>query len=298
MCKKYFDEIGLASLKSCFLHIIDDIAVGLSGPGSDCFGFDDEISRDHDWGPAFCVFVPERLYKIRGKDLAEWYDALPKKFDGYGPRYVTEPGRVGIINLERFFAMYTGFSNTAPTTLQWLHADSSGLAVCTNGEVFFDGSGEFSAWRKAYSHYPEDVKKKKIACEAFLAGQSGQYNYIRSSKRNDVFASEYALAEFCSHALSLAFLMSDRYAPFYKWKLRAAKQLPEKYAEIAYRVQAVLTDRHGDTLGNIEKLSAYIITLFESHGLAVKKGDFLADYKGAIEQGISDKQIRTLPGLY
>ncbi len=30
------------------------IAVGLVGKGSDCFGFDDVLSQDHDFGTALC----------------------------------------------------------------------------------------------------------------------------------------------------------------------------------------------------------------------------------------------------
>lgn len=298
LCKKYFNEIALSSLKACFPHIVEDIAIGLSGPGSDCFGFDDEISQDHDWGPAFCVFVPARLYKIRAKEIAAWYDSLPKQFAGYGPRYVTEPDRIGVIDLERFFAMYTGFMNMSPTNTQWLRADSVGLAVCTNGEIFMDGSGECTAWRNALSSYPEDVRKKKIAGACFLAGQSGQYNYVRSVKRKDVFAAKFALSEFCSQVLSIAFLMSGKYAPFYKWKLRAAKELPKTYAHIAHSVESILANGNNNTQNAIEELSSYIISLLEKQNLAAKKGDFLADYKGVIEQSIIDKETRTMPGLY
>ena len=50
LCKQYFNEIARESMTACFSHIINDIAVGMIGAGSECFGYDDEISRDHDWG--------------------------------------------------------------------------------------------------------------------------------------------------------------------------------------------------------------------------------------------------------
>ena len=38
-----------------FSEYEDKIAVGFVGEGSERFGFDDVYSRDHDFGPGFCM---------------------------------------------------------------------------------------------------------------------------------------------------------------------------------------------------------------------------------------------------
>ena len=41
--------------------IMDMAAVGLVGEGSECFGCDDAESQDHDFGPAFCLWLPREV---------------------------------------------------------------------------------------------------------------------------------------------------------------------------------------------------------------------------------------------
>lgn len=53
LCRAYFDEVGFPMLRESFSSVLDRMAVGLVGDGSECYGFDDAVSRDHDWGPAF-----------------------------------------------------------------------------------------------------------------------------------------------------------------------------------------------------------------------------------------------------
>lgn len=297
LCRAYFMETAHESLVSRFGEISGQLAAGLCGPGSDCFGYDDDISRDHDWGPGFCLFVPGRLYNSYAEELSTWYQALPKTFCGYGPRFITEAGRVGVIHMEQFFSMYSGLPGKVASARQWLFASTEGLAACTNGEVFLDDSGELTAWRAALAQYPEDVRRKKIASSCFLAGQSGQYNYYRSQQRGDVFASAYALSQFCFHTLSLVFLLANRFAPFYKLKLRAAKELPPPYCHIAQHVEEILRCG-GNPKNRIEAVADELIALLGTQGLAEIQSNFLADYKEPIEQGIADTEIREMPGLY
>ena len=52
------------------------IAVGMVGEGSDCYGFDDEISMDHDYQIGFCMWLTDEDYELFGEDLQKEYDHL------------------------------------------------------------------------------------------------------------------------------------------------------------------------------------------------------------------------------
>ena len=58
LSKAFYTEIGEPMLRERFPELLPFLAVGLTGSGSECYGFDDEISQDHDFEPGFCIFVP------------------------------------------------------------------------------------------------------------------------------------------------------------------------------------------------------------------------------------------------
>jgi hypothetical protein len=51
LAEKYYEEYGHQLVAECCDAAKDRIAAGLVGEGSECYGFDDELSQDHDWGP-------------------------------------------------------------------------------------------------------------------------------------------------------------------------------------------------------------------------------------------------------
>ena len=99
LAERYFTAYGLPMLKNSFAGRMDRIACGLAGEGSECFGFDDELSRDHDWGAAFCLWLTDDDYAAFGQDLAEAYKALPDTVDGFSRRKESPmaAGRSGVI---------------------------------------------------------------------------------------------------------------------------------------------------------------------------------------------------------
>ena len=185
-------------------------AAGLVGEGSECLGFDDEISRDHDWGPGFCLWLTEEDLAVHGKALREAYSALPREYLGVRRLRESEHsrGRVGVSSIPEFYGRFLGPKGPPETLTQWLTVSDQALSVCTNGRVFQDVPGEFTRVReKLLAGYPEDVRRKRLAAQCAKAAQAGQYNHPRCVSRGDGVAALRALGEFLDHAQAVVFLL-------------------------------------------------------------------------------------------
>ena len=226
LSRLYFEE-AKKSLFETFPDYEDRIAAGLSGEGSECFGYDDDLSRDHDYEPSFCLWVSQSDYEKIGFKLERFYAKLPKEFMGIKRLPSPPDNRRGVIITEEFFTRFTGFPHGPETARDWLGIPSYFLAEATNGEIFYDKGGRFSAIReKLAAGYPDDVRLKKLSAHLAAMGQSGQYNYARCKSRGETGAAQLAVMEFVKHALEAAHLINNRYCPFYKWAYRSLRNLP------------------------------------------------------------------------
>jgi hypothetical protein len=295
LAETYYDTHGAPLIASQFGAYAQRIAVGLVGPGSECFGFDDDISRDHDWGPEFCIWLTAEDYEQFGAALQQAYEALPATFMGFGPRIVSpgEEKRTGVGTISAFYKTYTGLDHVPASLSEWLCIPESSLATCTNGKIFADPLGEFSRWRKALlNFYPEDVRLKKLASRCFTIAQAGQYNFERSLKRKEYFAVHYSETKFCADAISLVFLMNKRYTPFYKWMHRAVMELPLLGKEIhALISDLVACQAFEEKPAIIEKTCALIISALKKEGLSDSASDFLLDHAYRIHDRIEDRRL-------
>lgn len=69
LSRAYYEEYGKPMIDTQLAQYKPYLAAGLVGEGSECLGFDDELSTDHDFGPAFCLWVPEELYAKAGTEM-------------------------------------------------------------------------------------------------------------------------------------------------------------------------------------------------------------------------------------
>lgn len=298
LCRSYFETYGRPMLDLRFPKHSARIAAGLVGEGSECLGYDDEISRDHDYGPGFCLWLAKEDYDEIGQELQRAYLELPREYGGLQRMTSAQgQGRVGVFETGAFYRRFTGLSGPPETLLQWLRLPESYLATATSGEVFWDPLGAFSEIRQTYlNYYPEDVRRKKLAARAVQAAQAGQYNFSRCWKHGESVAAGIALHKFIEAAISMAHLLCRRYMPYYKWMHRSLAQLPKlsDLAELIQRLSRIggYAEHREEAEDLIEQISARLIWELRTQGLSDSQSDFLQDHGYEIMCHISDPTLR------
>lgn len=290
LAERYFEDYGKPIIERDFPQLAGRYAAGLAGEGSGCFGFDDEISQDHDFGPGFCIWLEDHDYEEYGEALQRAYDSLPAEFMGFSRSNIIDNSRLGVMKTSDFYMSFTGCPAGPRTDMDWFLISESNLAAVTNGKVFVDGPGRFTEIREdLLRFYPRDVLLKKLAARAAVISQAGQYNYPRCLKRGDAVAASLALARFTEAVISMVHLMAGKATPFYKWVYTSMLTLThEDYAvQIAAelgKLPKIATDETGDC---IEKICELLAKALCARYDFTYKGNFLQDYlpqlMGAIE---------------
>ena len=231
LSEKYYAEFGEPMLREKFPELLPKIAAGLAGAGSEVTGFDDEASRDHDFEPGFCIFLPgeDKVSRREAFLLERAYSALPKEFMGVSREKFSPAGgnRHGVIRLSDFLTDRIGKPQPELSARDWLTIPEQYLLEITAGKIYRDDSGFFTEVRKKLDFFPPDIARKKLAGNLLYSAQCGQYNYERCLVHGESAAAQLALVSFTEAAMHCFFLLSGRYMPYYKWRFRAFSELPE-----------------------------------------------------------------------
>ncbi len=221
LARKYYESFGRQMIEEDFSEYADKIAVGLVGRGSDCFGYDDEASRDHDWGPDFCMWVTDETYEEIGEALQQAYERLPGEFEGCRRgAHVNGRNRRGVIRISDF---YRGLVEAdSYEAIDWASVSDASLAAAVNGEEFRDEEGVFTAFRNRLKQgYPERMRYLKLAESAARFAQSAQYNYLRMLHRGDGLTACMMAWDGIKEAMKLQHYIEGKYPPHDKWLRRS-----------------------------------------------------------------------------
>ena len=294
LARAYFEDCGRPLLERDFPELLPLLAVGLFGSGSDCFGYDDALSRDHDFEPGFCILLPEEeLVDSRAEfRLERAYAALPKRFGGFERQRLSPVGgaRHGVFRTADWFRRAVGSPNGLLSPEQWLTLPEQALAEATNGALFFDGFGEVTRIREALSAYPEDIRRKRLAGQLWRMGQAGQYNLPRCLSRGDTGAARLCCVELAESASAAAFLLNGRYRPYYKWRFRALRALP-RLAGLAAPLERLLCESDARAA---EAVCAAVLALAREQGLCAAPDGSLERAAYETNDTIRDAEIRNL----
>lgn len=302
LSRAYYEECGKPMLEAQFSALLPRLAVGLFGSGSECLGYDDETSRDHDFEPGFCILLPgEDVVDRRSEFLLERaYAKLPKVFRGVERAALSPVGgsRHGVMRTAEFFERTVGAGDGRLSLRQWLTLPEQALLEATDGAVFFDALGEVTRIRERLSRYPEDVRRKRLAGHLLLMGQAGQYNYSRCLAHGESGAAQLAAGEFVRSALAALFLLNRRYQPYYKWCFRALRSL-ERGAALAEPLEELLSTgndaaRRARKEALVGQIAEAVVALLREQALTGLAGCELERHAYAVNDRIADAEIRNL----
>lgn len=230
--RRFYENRVAPMIHEKFSEYESHIAVGLAGEGSDCFGYDDFMSRDHDFGTGVCLWLTDEDFHKFGRLLSIAYNELVESVpDANLTDRLRE--RRGVMTIDSFFSNVLGCEIDAEKNLMpektWRRLDHSCLATATNGEIFRDDLGVFSTFRKhLLDYYPDRIWKERIANELHRFASSLQVNYSRCMARKDTVAAEICKTTGLEAAMELFFLLKRVYPPYYKWTFRALKDIDTK----------------------------------------------------------------------
>ena len=306
LARAYWETYGIPMIREQFPEYEEIAAAALTGSGSECYGFDDEVSRDHDFEPGFCLFIPgeEIVDRRTAFQMERAYAKLPAEFMGFRRQKMNPVGghRHGVFRIDEYFTEKIGCPAEELTAERWLRLPDYALAEAVNGEVFRDDAGLLTDCRRILREMPEDVRRKRLAGHLLLMAQSGQYNYRRCLRHGETGAAQLAVGEFVRNTLSAVFLLRGIYMPYYKWSFRALKALPGG-EDLGRSLEWLLTTDNGEELAEdkyfcMEGIAAEVIGLLQEQGLTEASCGDLEKHAYSVNDGIREGNIRNLHILY
>jgi hypothetical protein len=252
LSERYFLEDVQPILSSSFPRL--EYSSGLIGSGSEVLGFDDEMSRDHHWGPRLILFLTDTDYTNLSSSIdRSLKQNLPATCHGY-PTNFSKADKTGvrlmesdstgeidhlieIVTTREYFHSLLGIDiYDKLSNVDWLSFPQQILLSIQSGRIFHDQIG-LKDIRGKLNYYPHDIwlylmasswqrigQEEHLAARAWLTGQDIGFSIIACRLVRDI--------------MQLGFLLEKKYAPFAKWleqsfvKLDCSKALMPYLSEI------------------------------------------------------------------
>ena len=290
--REFYEQYGKSMIHTLFPEYESRIAVGVVGEGSDCFGFDDEISKDHDYAVGFCMWIIKEDMIVIGSKLQEAYHNLLLEQKLFDSKMVHFNNRRGVFEINDFYQN---------------NAEEYKLAELVNGEVFRDELGVFTEKRKELlKYYPEEVWRKKLANDLHEFSQYAQANYARMMVREDYVTANLCISKAIESAMDIAYVLNKEYAPYYKWKKKGLEEskdmqdivwICEQLSVISCQKKAWENKKYNSLQINtddkcvvlLETLARVILEKLQDRNLVKGTDVFLENYIGQVLEG--EKQL-------
>lgn len=238
LVERFFYEIIEPMLDAGYPDL--QYAAAFLGGGSEVLGYDDEISKDHDWGLRLNLFVRDE--QLSGQIDQFFRDELPGDFLGFsthwgeaddkGVRLMTESSgsginhRIDICTVQQYVNRKLNLPINQIDELseislaQWLSFAEQSLLEFVSGKVFKDSFGGLSKAREYLKYYPKAM---------WIFAILGEWNQIaeeqvfmsRVGDTGSDTGSRMIATSMVNRIIRLAIHLESRYIPYTKWTARA-----------------------------------------------------------------------------
>lgn len=286
--RDFYEQYGKPMIHNLFPEYESRIAIGVVGEGSDCFGFDDEISTDHDYAVGFCMWLTEEDMVAIGSELQKAYYQLVLEQNAFNSNMIHLQNRRGVFEINDF---YQG------------NIEECKLAELVNGEIFRDDLGLVTQKRKKLlKYYPEELWRKKLANYLHEFSQYAQVNYARMMAREDYMTASLCISRAIESAMDIAYVLNKQYAPYYKWKKKGLEKsedmqdivwICEELSLISCQRKAWENKKYSSSQINsedkcivlLETLARIILEELKDRNLVKGTDVFLENYIGQVLEG-------------
>ena len=295
------------------------IAAGMAGEGSDCFGYDDRISQDHDYGVGVCLWLTDEDAKQIGSALQSAYQQAAAMWlsgnraagaspEGQSGRLHHLHQRRGAQTIRQFYYANLNVmidpAEPAVTDGIWFYTDEWRFAAAVNGAVFRDDLGQFTRIRELLlRYYPDRIWRMRLANALHNYASAMQANYARYMARKDPVAAAFCKTRSIDAAMDILFLIRRRFAPYYKWKFRAFQDLegsgeiaellekaavmePDPSAWEDHEYSSLRINEKDPLVMLFEKIAALLVRELKDAGLTDSSEVFLEAHCGKVSAGI------------
>lgn len=293
LCEKLYHEYGAGLISGFEEHV----SAGLVGNGSECFGYDDELSLDHDVCADFCLWVDDDVYGTVAPVLEKRRLSLPDRYMGLERvcRATLSERRRGVFSCGEFYRSLIGCDTLPTTPAEWLRIPDYALAAASNGRVFSAGATDFTYMRNMIKNgIPTDVYLKKLSRAVIMAAQYGQYNYSRCIKHGENGTARLAISGFCQNVAYSVYYLNRSHPPFYKWLFRGMRGLRQG-APICAELETLLqTTDPSECAAMIETISARLLRLLKDAGCTDGSESYLEPHAYRIAGRIRDRELSAM----
>ncbi|MFN8196696.1 MAG: DUF4037 domain-containing protein [Nocardioidaceae bacterium] len=306
LAQAYFSQVVAPVLAARWPGL--PVAAGRLGGGSDALGYDDAVSRDHDWGLRLNLLVPAELAAdvdaVLEEELPETFQECPVRFaTTWDP---TVRHRVQVDDVDSLVRSRTGLDMSAPlATTDWLSLTGQSVLEVTAGPVFVDTASRLTEVRRRLEWYPEDLWRYVVAADWSRIAQELPF-VGRTGERGDDLGSRVIASRLVAVCIHLAHLLERRWQPYPKWAGASLLQMPRAGAAaepLRLALEAgdwtIRQERLADALRMLNGVQRQaglpaaddpVQPFFERSGVGIRD-----EVVKVLEASIDDAEVRALP---